>query len=163
MDISRVLLTTKADGIEADFTVFIPNANTQDFIRIIKFFNDAELPEVVVADVVVNEGPDDLPDKTVEEDTVTISDTQLLNAVAAVAEKVGPDKAKELVKIFAVGRGRPTVKNVPADKRAEFIEALKEVMVLAATEAPDNGDDRNIDIPETTDTPAFNGSRRRRS
>ena len=47
-----------------------------------------------------------------------ISDTQLLNSVASAAERVGPDSVKALVKEFAVGRGRPTVKNIPIAERS---------------------------------------------
>ena len=90
-----------------------------------------------------------------------ISDTQLLNSVASAAERVGPDNVKALVKEFAVGRGRPTVKNIPADKRSEFIGKLKDMMVCEGYGVSGEGE-AEVDMRNTTAAKATSGSRRRR-
>ena len=71
------------------------------------------------------------PDAEVEQtDVESIPDIELLMGVSKVAEAIGSKGAKELVKKFAIGRGRPTVKNIPAARRAEFMEELKAAMVV---------------------------------
>ena len=120
---------------------------------------EAELKAFEEADAMANAAMTQL----VEDEAIeVISDTQLLNAISRVAEKIGADRAKEIIKTFAVGRGRPTVKNIPDDRREEFIQELKAVMEEEVTEVEVAGVVVETSTTELHHTPDLSTHRRKR-
>ena len=173
MELSSVNMQVIEEGIEIKTHFLVRNAT---FVSIADL--NYAINNMFNIKVIAEDKPETVtePEPEVDADTVAaagtatamvegISDTQLLQAVSKVAEKVGADKAKEIVKKFAVGRGRPTVKNIPHDKRVEFIETLKTVMT---TVVETTGEVPEVEVDSggrDTDSraPASTGSRRRRN
>ena len=153
MKILSTMMYVTEEGVELSFSALVPGAKTfnlNDFADIVEFFgSETKTPPPP---------PEPEPTRSVEpeKDTeVTISDTQLLDAVSKAAEKIGSEKAKEIVKSYAKGRGRPSVKNIPAEQRDLFITELKSAMVNAG----ETGDE----APAVSPAPTSTGSRRRRN
>ena len=157
MELRNINMTFVEGGTEVELKAFVPSYNVED---IAGFFAGLDVFTELDADTAPDAGtdPDDGGQDSKEYNGEEISDVELLTAVASAAEKIGPEKAKEIVKRFAIGRGRPTVKNIPADKRRDFIAELKAAMTLASE--PD-GDPADDEPPE--DKPEPSGSRRRRN
>ena len=148
------------EGAEVKVVAFFPGATIYDFEAIAHCFNNLNLNDTLEVDTAKAEveptQAQQPPEPEAEPQIEAIPDTQLLTAVSKVAEKIGANKAKDIVKAFSIGRGRPTVKNIPAGERVAFMNELKAAMAEEMQPAAEPASD-----PEPQQSAPVSGRRRR--
>ena len=153
------------EGAEVKVVAFFPGATIYDFEAIAHCFNNLSLNDTLEVDTAkaeveptqAQQPPEPEAEPEAEPQIDAIPDTELLTAVSKVAERIGADKAKDIVKAFSIGRGRPTVKNIPAGERVAFMNELKAAMAEEMQPAAEPASD-----PEPQQAPASPSPRRRR-